>query len=182
MIFNSNTIGALKRTRTDKSGRPAARPEMAPADWLLEALALIGLMVLAGFAIYQYPGLPEMIPSHFNSTGTPDDYAAKDTFWLLPGISLFIYILLSLISRIPQQFNYAVKITPENALKQYAMAIRLIRYLKAALIWMFFFITRATAQVTANDASGTGMFFIPVMLGGIFIPLIIYLVNSHRHR
>ena len=181
-MFNNNFIGALRRKRVDKSNRPTIRPEMGPIDWLLEAAALLGLLFFAGFAVYHFPKLPELIPSHFNGAGQPDEYAAKSTFWMLPGIAIFIYALMSLIVLAPHQFNFRVTITPQNALKQYTLAIRLIRYLKAGLIWMFFYISYGTIRVVAKDGTGLGSWFLPVVLGGIFIPLIIYFIAAARNR
>ncbi len=182
MMLNKNIIGLLKKKRENKSGRAAVKPAREPIDWFLEALALLGLLVLFGYVIYHFPKLPDIIPSHFNASGQPDDYSAKSTLWLLPGIAVFIYILLSLIVLIPHQFNYSVKITAENALRQYKIAIRLISYLKAAIIWMFFYISYATISVVAKEDSGLGLWFLPTFLGGILIPLIIYFIAAYRNR
>jgi uncharacterized membrane protein len=182
MFFNNNVTGIFDRNRGNKALRPSARPEIAPSDWLLEALALLGLMTLIGFAIYHYPRLPETIPSHFNASGIPDDYSSKTSFLMLSVIGLFIYILMSLIALIPHQFNFSVKITPANALKQYTFAIRLVRYLKAAIIWLFFYISYATVRVVAKTDSGLGLWFLPVVLAGIFLPVIIYLIVAFKYR
>jgi uncharacterized membrane protein len=182
MIFNGNYIGIFRRNRVNKSDRPVLKPEMAAADWLLEAAALLGLMILAGYVIYYFPRLPGTIPSHFNGAGQPDGFSAKASFWMLPGVAVFIYILLSLIVLVPHQFNYSIKITPANALKQYSMAIRLIRYLKAAVIWLFFYITYATVRVVEGKDSGMGLWFLPITLGGILIPLILYFIAAFRNR
>ena len=181
-MFNNNLIGVFNRNKVNKADRPAIRPEMAPLDWLLEAAAVLGMMVMAGYVIYWFPRLPENIPSHFNGSGTPDEFSSKASFWMLPGISVFIYILLSLIVLIPHQFNYTIKITPGNALRQYTMAIRLIRYLKAAIIWLFFYITTVTAGVVAGADSGLGLWFLPLCVGGVMIPIIIYMIMAFRNR
>ena len=73
-MINNNFTGVFHQRRVDKSNRPTVRPEMTPIDWLLEAVAAIGLMTLFGFAIYYYAKLPETIPSHFNGAGQPDEY------------------------------------------------------------------------------------------------------------
>jgi uncharacterized membrane protein len=158
------------------------KPEMAPSDWLLEAFALSGILLMTGFVIYHYPGLPDTIPSHYNGSGIPDDYSSKSSVWILPGIGLFVYILLSLIALAPNQFNYPIKITPANALKQYTMALRLIRYLKAVIIWMFSYISYSTVKVAEKEQSGLGLWFVPIFLGVIFIPLIYYIHKSFKHR
>jgi uncharacterized membrane protein len=182
MMFNNNVIGVFNRKRVNKADRPVVRPEMVPLDWLLEALALLGILFFLGFVIYQYPRLPDSIPSHFNGAGKPDDYSGKSSMLFLAGIGIFIYILLSLIALVPHQFNYTIKITPANALKQYTVAIRLIRYLKVAIICLFFYIGYATVRVVGNEDSGLGLWFTPIALGGIFIPVIIYVIVAARNR
>jgi uncharacterized membrane protein len=182
MIFRNNIPGLFNRNRVNKADRPVIRPEKTPVDWLLEATAFAGLMFSIGFAVYYFPRLPETIPSHFDASGLPDGYSSKSTFLMLPGIGLFVYILLSFIVLVPNQFNYAVKITPANALKQYALAIKLIRYLKAAVIWLFFYISYATIRVAENEEPGLGLWFLPIVLGGIMLPVIIYMIVAFRHK
>ncbi|MCX6269376.1 MAG: DUF1648 domain-containing protein [Bacteroidetes bacterium] len=181
-MVNQNFIGSIRRRRVEKANRPTVRPEMAPIDWLLELVALMGVVFLLGFAIYEYPRLPDTIPSHFNGAGVADEYSSKDTFWILPGIGVFIYLLLSLIVLVPHQFNFAVTITPKNALKQYTMAVRFVRYLKVVLIWLFLYISYLTVRVVANEESGLGLWFLPITLGCIFIPLVIYVSMSFKHK
>jgi uncharacterized membrane protein len=175
-------VRGSQNRRVDKSGRPRVRPEMTPADWLLEALAFLGLLVFAGYVIYHYRRLPDIIPSHFNAAGMPDDYSGKATILGLPGSALFVYLLLTLIALVPHQFNFSVKITPENALKQYTMAIRLIRFLKLTIILVFFYITTDIVRESDGNGSGLGLWFLPVSLGFIFIPLIFYLIRARRNR
>jgi uncharacterized membrane protein len=182
MIQKNNFSGFFKRNRVNKADRPVMRPDITPIDWLLEAMALLGLMILLGYVIYSFPRLPDTIPSHFLAAGTPDDYSSKSSFWVLPGITIFIYGLLTFIALVPHQFNYTVIITPGNALRQYTMAIRLIRYLKAVIIWMFFYINWSIVQVANKNESGLGIVFVPVFLGLIFLPLIFYFVFAYRAR
>ncbi len=181
-MFNNNITGLFIRNRAEKAGRPTVRPEMSPVDWLLEAFALIGILGFLGFVIYQYPRLPESIPSHFNGAGMPDDYSSKSSILALLGIGMFIYVLMSLIALVPHQFNFTVKITPQNALKQYTMAIRLIRYLKVVIIWLFFYISYATVRVVAKEDSGLGAWFMPITLAGILVPVIVYIILAGRKR
>ena len=177
-----NKYKNFKQYRVKKSDRPAVKPEMTPIDWMLEALALLALMILLGFVIYHYPKLPEIIPSHFNKAGMPDEYSSKSSFWFMPGIAIFVYTLMSLVALVPHQFNFPVKITLANALKQYTMALRFIRYLKAVIIWLFFYISFATIRVATSEVSGLGLWFLPVFLGFIFIPLVFYVIKSFKNR
>jgi uncharacterized membrane protein len=182
MIIPHKFNGFFNRNQDNKADRPLTRPEMDPIDWLIEATAILGLMFFLGYVIYQYPRLPNTIPSHFNGSGMPDDYSGKTSFWMLPGIAVFIYILMSLIVLIPHRFNYTVKITPANAMKQYKLAIRLIRFLKAAVILMFFYISYATIRVVSKEDSGLGLWFLPVVFGGTFLPIVVYFIAAYRNR
>ena len=181
MILHRNNYGLFRRNRIE-SDRPVMRPDMGPIDWLLEAIAISGLMFFLGYTIYNYPHIPETIPTHFNSSGQADEYGSRASFIILPGIAFFVYILLTLISLIPYRFNFTVKITPENAQRQYIMATRMIRTLKSSLIWGFFYLSYATIRVAEGAASGLGIWFVPLFLGIILIPLINYFIMAHLKR
>jgi uncharacterized membrane protein len=170
------------RTRDNKADRPLIRPGLEPIDWLIEIAAILGLLTVIGFAIYMYPKLPESIPSHFDDKGMVDDYSGKDSFWALPAISAFIFILMSFIAMIPHRYNFTVKITPANAMRQYTMAMRLVRYMKAAIVWLFFYINYQTASVAHGLSSGLGPWFLPVTLGGMVLPILIYILAASRFR
>jgi len=181
MIFNIIDFGLFRRKGVEPD-RPLLRPEMGPIDWLLEAIALLGLMFFFGYIIYHFPNLPETIPTHFNGSGQADEYGGKSSFLILPGVSLFIYIMLTLINLIPNRFNFTVKITPANALKQYTMAMRMVRTLKATLICFFLYISYGTVQVAKGAATGLGLWFLFFFTGIIVVPLVIYFILAKKAR
>jgi len=172
----------ILRRNMDKSDRPMLKPELEPLDWLLEVLTLVGLMFFLGYFLYHYRKLPDIIPSHFSASGNPNEFSTKSSLWFLPGMAFFIYALLTIIALIPHQFNYIVKITPENALRQYTMAVRLIRYLKMVLTGLFFYICFSTVRFSMKASSGLGMWFLPLFLTLILIPLFLYMIVSLRKK
>ncbi len=165
-----------------KLNRPVFKFEMGPADWILEILAIAGLLCFLGFMIYHYANLPDTIPTHFNSEGIPDSYGAKVTMWLLPAVAVVIYSILSLISRIPEKLNYPVKITQANARNQYLLGLRLIRYLKFVIILMLFYIGYESVMISLHYSNKLGTWFLPVFISVIFIPIIIYFILALRNR
>lgn len=173
MIRGAN-FGLFKRTI--EPDRPRIKPEMGPADWMLEAFALIALISLIGYVVYCYPKLPAIIPTHFNAAGVADDHGSKISILFLPGISLFIYVLMTLINLVPHTFNFPGKITPQNALRQYTLATRMIRYLKTIIILLFFYISYTTTCVVFDMVAGLGLWFMPVFLGLVMIPIISYMI------
>ena len=179
MIINRGNFGLFRRNRAD-SGRPVIRPEMGPADWLLEVFAFTGMILFAGYTIYNFSHLPVTIPTHFNGYGQADEFGDKTSFLVLPGVALFVYGLLTMINLVPHTFNYTVKITAANALRQYTMATRLIRILKSSVIWGFLYISFSTLQVARGVTTGMGVWFLPVFLGIITIPIVVYVIMAAR--
>ncbi len=155
---------------------------MGPADLILEILAIVGLLCFFGFTLYSITRVPDSVPTHFNARGNPDDYGSKTFLWMLPVIAFVVYSILSLVVRIPEKSNYPVTITPANARRQYTLRIRLLRYLKVAIVLMFFFISYKTVMVAQANSSGLGIWFLPVFLGIILIPLIIYFILAQRNH
>ena len=90
---------------------------------------------------------------------------------------------LTILNMFPVIFNYPVKITQENALKQYTNATRLIRYLKLVIVLIFGIIAFNMIQNAQGHEEGMGIWVLPLMPGLIFIPLIIYIgLSGYHHR
>ena len=62
-----------------------------------ELLPLLLLVVILYITLSNYSSLPERIPIDYNSQGIPEDWASKNMLFLYPGLSAFIYILLTTI-------------------------------------------------------------------------------------
>jgi uncharacterized membrane protein len=165
----------------DKSNRPRIQIPMQPFDYSLEALAAIGLLFLLGTALWHYPGLPETIPVHFGGDGKPDRYGSKANLWLLPGLGTFIYVMFTFMNGRPHWFNYSVKITPENAERQYTIATKLIRIIKVLVMWLFAYLTWGTIATALGESAGLGAG--PLIFPVIFLGLTFwYLYKSASQR
>ena len=146
----------LNQPATLKMKQPDFQPERSDLDRLLSLIAFATVAGLLGYSIWVYPQLPDRIPIHFNLRGEPDDYGPKSIFLILPGIALALYGLLTMINRKPQHFNYPVKITPQNAQKQYELAVGLVNLLNAVVMLMMGYLAFNMAQVALGKAEGLG--------------------------
>ena len=180
MIFNGMIVKFFSKKQGLEPERPVIRPELLPVDWLMEGIAIVSFLSFMGFILYSWPHLPETLPTHFDAAGNPDAWGSKVSILFMPAVGIFIYILLTLINLIPHKFNYLHAITPANAMAQYRMATRLIRYLKIILVLLFFYISYSTVKVAGGGASGLGLWFLPVFLGMLFIPLMIYFILAAK--
>ncbi len=151
-------------------------------DGLLEVIGWIALILLWLLILFNYSGLPETIPIHYNSAGEADNYGPKNTLFLLPILGTILYVGLTFLKKFPHMFNYLVQITPENATRQYENAIRLMRYLKAVMLMVLTFLVYKTIQNATGKSEGLGSWFFPVVLAVFIIPTGIFIVRSFRKK
>ncbi|RYF91362.1 MAG: DUF1648 domain-containing protein [Chitinophagaceae bacterium] len=164
--------------------RPRIRPGLATSDWAMEILAAIVLLMIWAFAVYAYDVLPKIIPTHFNGSGVPDAYGSKSTLFILPSIGVVLYIGITWLNTRPHIFNYLNPITPENALRQYTFATRLLRIIKLIVLVLFAAILWYTYRSAQGQQLSKG-FFVPALVFIIVVPnllVVIYLIKSFSKR
>jgi uncharacterized membrane protein len=159
-------------------GRPKIKLIPTTADKLVDILGWIILLALWALTITNYSSLPDTIPTHFNAAGEADGFGSKVTILSLPVIATLLFIGLTVLNRYPHSFNYPTAITQDNALRLYTLATRMLRYLKLVLVVVFGGIEFMTIQNATGKAAGLGVWFLPLTLVLIFLPLIYFLIKS----
>ncbi len=162
--------------------RPRIKIEIGTTDRIIEALAAIALVLILIITSYYYSELPDTIPQHYDLEGNPDRYGNKTLSLVLPGIGILMYIGLTILNLFPHVFNYPVKITEENAKKQYRLATRLLRTIKLVIVSMFAFITYASMKTAQGEFAGIGAYFLPTFIVIIFGVIGHYLYNSYLKK
>jgi uncharacterized membrane protein len=72
----------------------------------------VGLLIVAWMmAFSSYNSLPDHIPTHFNFQGQPDAWGEKSPFmfFLLPATQTVIVVLMLILLRFPQYYNFPQK-------------------------------------------------------------------------
>lgn len=162
--------------------RPKLIVPLTSADKFLEGLVVVGLITLWIFTIYIYPKLPEAIPIHFNLKGEVDGYGPRIMAWLAPIVSFVLFGVRTFLNQHPHQFNYSMKITPENALRQYTLATRMIRVLKWCLIVIFILLQGALWQASQDNNPRLSPLFLPIVLAMTLLPIAYYIWQSQRQK
>ena len=160
--------------------RPKIELKLSKTDKVIE---LIGYLILIAFwitIILSYNNLPEKIPIHYNGLGEVDNYSKKTSIFLLPIIGTFLFIILTLISKNPESFNYNVKITEQNAESQYTNSVKMMRIMKIIVIVIFFLIDYKTIKTSIGKSEGLGIWFLPLILGIVFIPILYFAYKSQK--
>ena len=142
----------------------------------LEVLS-IALLVTYFFLLFRnYNSLPDTIPTHFNGQGEADTFGSKKYFLFIPLVLLILYILLTYINRNPHLLTYPVEITDDNVSRQYKLGRNMVTGMKFITIASFLFLEwRIT--LGGQYAQNIGVFF-PLLIGGVFFVLVVYLSIS----
>ncbi len=158
--------------------RPKITLVPTTADKLVELLGWIMLLAIWGLTITHYSTLPDTIPTHFNGAGEADGFGSKASIIGLPVIATLLFIGITVLNRYPHSFNYPSPVTQDNALRLYTLATRMLRYLKLVLVLVFGGIELMTIQHATGKGAGLGVWFLPLTLVLVFLPLIYFVVKS----
>jgi uncharacterized membrane protein len=158
--------------------RPHFDLPLTLTDRLLEGFAVVVLLALIALPVYYFDQLPDNLPKHYDLQGRPDGWSHKSGLFLLPAIGLGLYILLTVLNRNPQNFNYLSKITPENAPYQYRNASRMIRVLKLMQLLLFLYLVVAVIRGGLGVQSGLGTPFVLLFVLSISFVALWFIVRS----
>lgn len=160
--------------------RPRILLSLSKADKALELISKIVLAFMWGLTIYAFLKLPSIIPIHFSGSGKVDNYGSKNFILIFPFIATVIYLGLTALNKYPHIFNYMTTITENNAVRQYTIATRILRYLKLAILIIFSTVILFTYQVTIGIKDGLGVWFLPFTFALILVPTIIFISQSFK--
>lgn len=113
---------------------------MNKTDCYFETLAILLLLAIWMLPVFYLSHLPDTIPIHFGINGKPDAWGTKISIFMVPVISLVLFIGLSILNKFPEKFNYPVKITEENATQLYKRGTLFVRITKVVVVLIFLFI------------------------------------------
>jgi hypothetical protein len=147
-------------------------------DKILDFLSVLLLITLWGGAVYVVNKLPEIIPTHYNLLGFPNNHGSKYLLYLLPILGTLIYFGLTLLNQYPHNFNYPINITTDNAERQYSLATRLIRTLKFTILLILISLVYETNKVI--DCNNCQTLPIIILISPIIIAIILYLIQAKK--
>ena len=158
--------------------RPRIELTLSLLDKRIEFACRVFLVIMWGLTIFAILKLPEIIPIHFNFSGQPDSYGNKKTLLFLPALGTIIYWGLTQLNKYPHVFNYMVKITEENAHRQYSNATRGLRFLKLSILIVFSIIIVVVYLAATGTIKGPGSWFLPTILSLLLVPTIVLIIRS----
>ena len=143
-------------------------------DKKLRIASVIGIALMFGLVVFNYASLPDRIPIHFGFTGKPDGYGDKVWIWLIPVITVILFLFMDGVRKIPHTFNYPVKITENNVKYQYGLARTMMAGMNLCVVFLFLSIVWNTILVATGKSSQLGFGVVILTFLLIFIPILVY--------
>jgi uncharacterized membrane protein len=158
--------------------RPKIKVPLSVADKAVEVTALTAVLAFWIYLAVKYSALPDIIPTHYSGGGKADGYSDKISILGLPAVATVIYVAITILNRFPHVFNYTSEITPDNALSQYTIMTRMMRWLKLVVVVIFGSIAYQTIA-TANTADPElGSWFLPVTMLLLYGTIFYFITKS----
>src|ERR1700722_9305629 len=104
---------------------------------ILSLAALAFLLWITYAAPYGPNHLTGRIPTHFGADGQPDAWGEPKMLLLLPCVAIFLYLMMTLVSRFPNAFNYPVRVTAQNRPRLQGIAQNMIAWLTLETVCLF---------------------------------------------
>ncbi len=162
--------------------RPRIQVTMSTTDKILDLAGWVILFVLWGLTIIFYDILPDTIPTKFSGSGEVVNTGSKATILFLPAIATCLAIALSALNNYPHLFNYPTRIHQGNALRQYSMATRMLRYIKFIIPLVFVIIILLIYRSIQGSVTGLHPWILILILALIFIPVGYFLVKGFKAK
>lgn len=160
--------------------RPKIKLSLTLADKIIEAIGWIGILGIWILTLQNYMGLPDQIPIHYNFSGEADRFGNKAYILLLPIVATILFVAMTLLNRYPHIFNYPATITPHNAVRQYTIATRMLRFLKISIVLIFGLIVYEVIKYVEGDVEGLGTWSLPLILVLVLAPVVYFIVLGAR--
>jgi uncharacterized membrane protein len=144
-------------------------------DKISEGISTFFLLACVLIVALSLPGLPDIVPIHFNLKGVPNGYGSKYFMWLGPAIASSMYIGLTVLAKYPQVYNF--RYTPTNIEEQYKITSKMVRSIKAGLMFFFSLLAFFLVQSAQLKLMGYIIWLLPIFLIIIFGNVIYYTIQ-----
>jgi uncharacterized membrane protein len=145
--------------------------------------SILLLFFLLAYTASSFAHLPDTVPTHVNMNGEIDGWGSRWFIWFLPFTAIFTFVLLLLSMKLPQAINYPVKITEENAQRQFLIVRLFMKILNLAMVFMFVVLQFVLVSLArhAEIPLNIGMLVL-ILLLIVFLPIALYLYLAFRAK
>jgi len=147
-------------------------------DRIWEAISIILLVTNALLIALTLPSLPDTVAIHFDGSGQANGWGHKNTLWLVFGIALLVYAIMTFISLKPGL--YKSRMTKNNIDEQYRLTSKMARTVKAFILLAFIGLTTFMLMTAQGKWTGQIPFLFLIFFVLVIPPCLYYAVKISR--
>jgi hypothetical protein len=147
---------------------------------IFSIVLLVVLGCITANALYGRNRLSQLVPTHFNAAGQPDAWGSAQSLLILPGVALFLFVLMTVVSHYPAVFNYPVRVTAQNRAALEAIALNMIAWLKLETICIFLWIEQSSITLARNPSQMPPAWIMPAFIAVVFATILLHVIAIFR--
>ena len=160
--------------------RPKIKLTKTKSEWVWDIIGYLFYLGTIIFLIIVWSKLPEEVPAHYNAIGEIDRWGSKWELLILPGLGAFIILLMQTFEKFPETHNYPQRFNESNAEQFYLHSRKMINQLKNICLIIFALILFESVSIAIGWGNGFGKWFLPIIIIGTGIPLVIGIMNQKK--
>ena len=141
---------------------------------------LAALFGITAYALLGPHAIHGPVPTHFNVAGQADAWGSPVSLWVLPVIATFLFILMTLVSRFPESFNFPVRVTAANRARLEGIALSMIAWLRLEVVALMTIIQAGVIRSVQQGRTVFAVWVLPVSLIVIFGTIGLHFVRILR--
>lgn len=156
-----------------------------PLTWKDKTLILIATIPIIFMLVYikiTWSNIPEIIPTHFGFSGIPDAYGNKSSLFIIVVIAIMLHLLLGMLSKFPQYYNYPFEITEKNVEPLYKVGRQTMLLIDLEISFFLSVLTWQNIQAAMGKIQGINSGFLFLFLVVIFGTIIFEIVKMNRFK
>lgn len=160
--------------------RPRIKIAKTKNEWVWDIIGYLFYIGSIVFLISVWSKLPAEVPAHYNAAGEVNRWGSKWELLILPGIGLFIIVLMQFFERHPEMHNYPKRLNESNAKRFYLQSRKMINQLKN-ICWIFFaWLLTESVSIALGWGNICGKWIVPLLIVGTGIPIVIGIMKQRK--
>lgn len=164
----------------NSGSRPKIKIPKKKSEWIFDIIGYTAYIASIIFLISVWNSLPDEVPAHYNALGEVDRWGKKYELLILPIVSGFLLLMLQIFEKFPEIHNYPSRFNETNAEQFYLVSRQMMNMMKNISLLVFALILLKSVSIALNWTNGSGALFLPLLLIGVALPIIISLLRQRK--
>ncbi|GGA74941.1 DUF1648 domain-containing protein [Ornithinibacillus halotolerans] len=160
--------------------RPKLNIPKTRSEWLFDIIGLIFYIGSIILLISVWSSLPPEVPAHYNALGEVDRWGSKYELLILPIVGGFLFLMMQVFEKYPEMHNYPSRLNESNAEQFYLLSRKLLNQLKNISLILFSLLAFESVSIAMEWNNGFGVWFLPLLIVGTGIPIVMTLLRQRK--